>query len=248
VADGVTVLVDAYAPGAAGRYPIVLLRHGLTRSRENFAGWGKDLAARGFVVVAPDARDAWNDDPDGDASDILTVMSWALGDTTLSAKIDPSRRILGGHSSGGLAALVAASRDPSLSALLLLDTEGDDPRGPRAAALVTAPTLGVFGAPNMLCNENGDGVSSFAALAGPRFGLRIEGASHCAAENPSGMGCELPCGSVSDEAQQLYQHYVVGFLEAFIGCDQASFTALATPTNGVDLFTSQNRGSACAPK
>jgi hypothetical protein len=240
-----TVPVDVYAPTAGGPYPLVVLRHGLTRSKEQLAGWGQDLASHGFVAVLPDARVSWRDDAEGDARDMLTVMKWALVEPSLAGKVDPTRRILGGHSSGGLAAIVAASLDPSLKALLLLDTEGDD-LGVTAGAKVSMPTLGIFGEPDTLCNESGTGVGSFQAVTGPRFGMRIRGASHCDAESPSSAGCELPCGATTPNAQGLYRQFGLAFLDAYVNCNAASFAAVdphAQAPAGVEIFSADNRGA-----
>jgi pimeloyl-ACP methyl ester carboxylesterase len=218
------------------------------------------MAAQGFIAVMPDSRMAWNDDPQGDAQDILAVMHWAMSDASLAGKIDPRRRVLGGHSSGGLAALVAASTDPSIRALLLLDTEGTDV-GLQSAAQVSIPTLAIFGDSSVVANDNlvgtamctdsdGTGLGTFQALAGTRFGLRIRGASHCAAESPTSAGCEIPCGSATPEAQQAYQRYVMTFLAAYVACDSTSFPVVdprAPPAvQNVELLASDNRGTPSA--
>jgi dienelactone hydrolase len=245
VDSDVTVPVDVYAPNGGGPYPLVILRHGLTQSKENLAGWGKLLASHGYVAVMPDARVSWMDVPEADAKDMLTVMTWAMRDPSLAGSVDPARRVLGGHSFGGLAALVAASQDPSLRALVLLDTEGQD-LGASDGASISIPTLGIFGEPNADCNESGTGVTSFEAVTGPRFGLRIKGASHCAAESPPGAECEAQCGTVTEQAQALYQQFVMSFLDAYITCNPTSFASVdprVQPPDGVEIFSDENRGT-----
>src|SRR5258708_4425506 len=48
---------DLYRPAsqvsAPGRAPLVVVVHGLFRDRTHMAGWGKRLAAEGFVVAVP---------------------------------------------------------------------------------------------------------------------------------------------------------------------------------------------------
>jgi pimeloyl-ACP methyl ester carboxylesterase len=50
--------VDVYAPALPGRRPVVEISHGLCNTKADFAGWGKLLASRGFVVVIPTRRGA----------------------------------------------------------------------------------------------------------------------------------------------------------------------------------------------
>src|SRR5262249_49445795 len=127
-----------------------------------------------------------------------------------------------------------------------------------AAAKLTIPTLAIFGDRSvvsgfnfvgaMMCtdpDENVTGVSR--ALAGPRFGLRIRGASHCAGESPSDFLCESVCGTATPQSQLVYPRYMMAFLDSYITCNHASFPivdAHAQPIDpSADIFSNDNRGS-----
>jgi dienelactone hydrolase len=259
VAADVSVDADVFVPTASGAFPLLVLRHGLTRSKEALTGWGQALAGHGFVAVIPNNRSSMDHDAQAEAGDMLTVMQWATREPSLAGKVDPQRRVVGGHSSGGLAALIAAVGDPTLRAVVLLDPEAGD-IAVSAGAAVQTPTLAIFGdtsaVPGVfatgplagMCTESdANVVSLFQSLAGPRFGLTIKGASHCAAESPSSAGCELFCGSATPDAQDVYRTYVLAFLDAYVSCNSASFAAVdphAQPlAPSAQIFSNDNRRS-----
>jgi hypothetical protein len=60
------------------------------------------------------------------------------------------------------------------------------------------------------------------------------------------MGCELFCGSTNERNQETYRRYVTAFLDAYVTCNRASFSIVdphAAAIDGVEIFTSDNRGS-----
>lgn len=100
----------------AERRPVILLSHGFGGSARSMAWFGKALAERGYVVVAPDhpgnngidqmtVRGAmmwWER-----AKDLKAALSAAKADPTVGAHIDSARVGVAGFSIGGLTALVA---------------------------------------------------------------------------------------------------------------------------------------------
>ncbi len=121
---GFTANADQDAAMAAGSFPLVLWSHGRTGTRSSYALLCEAIAARGFVVIAPDhAGDVladWLlgtnvDDETNEANrveDARFVLDTALDpDGPLAAfgrGIDPDRIAVAGHSYGGFTALTLA--------------------------------------------------------------------------------------------------------------------------------------------
>jgi pimeloyl-ACP methyl ester carboxylesterase len=106
--------------GAGGR-PLLLV-HGFTGARRDFADHLDAIAAAGWWVVAPDLRGHGESFQPADESayalDTFADDVWALVDA-----LGWTRLVLLGHSMGGMIAQVAAVRRPhALDGLILMDT------------------------------------------------------------------------------------------------------------------------------
>jgi pimeloyl-ACP methyl ester carboxylesterase len=100
----------------------LLLQHGFTGAKEDFADHVDALALRGWHVVAPDFRGhGRSDHPEGEDS-----YAFPLFAADLMALVDAlgwDRYVLLGHSMGGMVAqLVALARPERLAGLVLMDT------------------------------------------------------------------------------------------------------------------------------
>jgi pimeloyl-ACP methyl ester carboxylesterase len=124
------VELEVLEAGAGGR-PLMLV-HGFTGAKEDFADHGDALADRGWHVVAPDNRGhGRSDQPAGEAAYLLD--RFAADVVALADALEWRRFVLLGHSMGGMVAQVVATEHPDrLDALVLMDTshgpvEGVDP-------------------------------------------------------------------------------------------------------------------------
>lgn len=240
--SGAQLATDVYVPDGGGARPLVVLRHGFGRSKTNFTNWGHHLASRGLIVLVPNAR-SLTPDAAQDSDDMLAVLAWAVAQngqagSPLAGRVDGSRRAVAGHSAGGLAAVVAASKDAALSAAVLLDpVEGmSGTPGATAAAATHVPTVAIFAEPAS-CNDNGSGVAMFRALAGPHYGLRTSGATHCDPENPSDSLCANFCGGAATPARQAeFSRYATAFLLAYLICDAPSLPYVDGPAAAADTM------------
>ena len=114
------VTISIAETGEGGR-PL-LLQHGFTGAKEDFADWWDPLAERGWHVVAPDLRGhGASDHPKG-----RDAYSMALFESDLVGLVDAlgwSRLTLLGHSLGGMISqAIAIDRPELLDALVLMDT------------------------------------------------------------------------------------------------------------------------------
>ena len=110
----------------------LLLLHGFTGAKEDFADWIDAFAAHGFHVVAPDNRGHGASGQPTDES----AYSLATSPTTPDGLADAlgwDRFALLGHSMGGMIAQILALAAPErLTALVLMDTTYTRGRGDRS--------------------------------------------------------------------------------------------------------------------
>lgn len=106
------------APAAPGRFPVVLLSHGLGGQPEGFADVAKTLAAAGFVVAAPAYPHTKKHAPAYDRNDVRNQPAdaqYVLGEV-LKLDFAAQRRCAAGFSAGGFttSGMFTAERDPQL--------------------------------------------------------------------------------------------------------------------------------------
>lgn len=179
---GFTSAALADAPAAPGAHPLVVWSHGRSGTRSSYSMLCEALAARGYVVVAPDhpgdtladwllgaaADDATNEEQRVD--DVRFVLGAALGvrpGLDLALEIDAGRIAIAGHSYGGYTALAYAG------------TERADPRVRAIAGLqsftrtipkhvltrVDVPVLMIAGAKDLTTPPDTDADRAFAILS-----------------------------------------------------------------------------------
>jgi pimeloyl-ACP methyl ester carboxylesterase len=236
--DGATLATDLYTPQSGGPYPTIVLRHGFLRGKQNFVAWGKHLASRGFVAIIPTSRAPAAPNPAVDSDDMLALLDWAKAQSgqtgsPLQSKVDEQRLAVIGHSAGGLAAALAAAKRPTLRAAVLFDPVDVGP-GAAAAPTTKMPVAVLFAEPGA-CNLQGNYVPIYQTFGGPRFGLKVIGAQHCAPEDPSDAVCELACGgAATTEQHTAFRRYATAFLEVYLRCDPSSQTYLDGAAAKVD--------------
>jgi predicted dienelactone hydrolase len=107
------------APPADGKFPLVVVSHGMFGNADNQAWFAGAMARRGYVVAAINhpGTSTWSRDPDQRRQlwerprDISRVIDYAATSPELSALVDPAQVFMAGHSLGGFtAALLAGAR------------------------------------------------------------------------------------------------------------------------------------------
>lgn len=111
---GIEAIEDAAV--ASGRFPLVVLSHGMYGNAMNQSWLASRLAQKGYVVAAvnhpgtstwarddDDARQLWER-----PRDVSRLIDQLLSSSSLSASIDPERVFMAGHSLGGFTAMLLA--------------------------------------------------------------------------------------------------------------------------------------------
>jgi pimeloyl-ACP methyl ester carboxylesterase len=188
---GCSLSYTLYRPPATHRTtaarPLVILGHGFLRSQKHMAGLamaiaeaGIPAATIGFCNMRP-----WNGRHQQNGSDMIALAS------RLAPTVGAEATLYAGFSAGGLAALIAARRDPGSLGVVTLDLVDAEGLGRRAAAGLRKPLVGLMGEPTN-CNAHGNGRAVFGAS--PQSALHaIAGATHCDFEAPTDRICKLLC-------------------------------------------------------
>lgn len=179
--DWVTYLPDRSASDCA-----VLLAHGFMRDLGSMRGWAAHWASHGVAttVVSFCASRLTKGNHDLNADDLVSV----------ARRLHTGPILYAGFSAGGLAAFLAASRDPRAVAYLGLDAVDSGALAAAASAAFRVPALFLLGEPSA-CNARGNFVPSIPS-DGTAAALRIAHATHCLFENPLDGRCECVCGRV----------------------------------------------------
>ena len=117
--DGGSINALLYVPHAQQAYPLLAIRHGLSKKKINtlaLTKYGKHFASRGFVVLLPNARTESFTDFEIEADDINDCMKWAVNRSkqtgnSLSGKINETKQAVRGVSAGGLVATIATAKN-----------------------------------------------------------------------------------------------------------------------------------------
>jgi dienelactone hydrolase len=189
------------AAPAGGRFPLVLLSHGLTGLPSYLAPIGTRWAAAGFVVAAPAYPHTKHGAPQFAVSDVANQpadASYVITEVLASdpAHIDPAAIAAAGHSAGGYTTtgLLSSHRDPRLRAAVVI-----------AGALLggaytgrPTPVLFVHGDADQTVSYPNGGRPAYAALPWPKAFLTLEGGDHGRYLSPGNRGFDQMIATTTD--------------------------------------------------
>jgi predicted dienelactone hydrolase len=187
---GFTSTALADATPAPGRHPLVIWSHGRSGTRSSYSMLCEGLAARGYVVIAPDhpgdtlgdwllgaaVDDATNETQRVD--DVRFVIDAALGQRPgldLIPLVDANRIAVAGHSYGAYTAFALAGTEPPDARVRGVAGLESFTRtlSRRVLARIEVPTLMVVGARDLTTPPDTDADRAFAVLRTKR-GRRID--------------------------------------------------------------------------
>ncbi len=254
--DGGSISALLYVPHAQQAYPLLAIRHGLSKKKIKYLSltkYGKHFASRGVVVLLPNARTESFTDFEIEADDINDCMKWAVNRSkqtgnSLSGKINETKQAVGGVSAGGLVATIATAKnntDPNAlikyRALMCFEPGDINGLGQYYAPMISTPTVTIFGE-NTVCSTFTSGAVIFHKVTGPAYGLKVIGADHCDIESRYSLGCTITClGGWDEYHNKSYRRYGTAFLETYLKCDSDAFPyingSIAQSDTRIELYT-----------
>jgi pimeloyl-ACP methyl ester carboxylesterase len=209
-----------FGPAAPGSGPAVLIAHGFLRNGDFMQGWAEALASRGVTAFTVDlcASSTPGGRPADNGADLVALRK-ALG---------LSEVVYVGVSAGGLAALVAASRDPEATrGVLLLDPVNAGGQARSAAGRIQAPVAALVAKPQT-CNAWRNIDRALHTLPDATI-VRIDAASHCDFEWPTDQFCRVACLSLGtrerqESAEEAIRAIGLGFVSALAHEGDAGLT------------------------
>jgi predicted dienelactone hydrolase len=159
-ASGRSFAVDIYYPGtaagsgasvASGQFPVVSFGHGWLQSTGSYSNLMGHLASWGLVVIAPRSQGGLFPNHGAFADDLNAALTWMVGQNTVSSsrfygRVRTDKLGLSGHSMGGGAAVVAASRNnANVDTVGTMEAANTNPSAITAATSVTSPGLWIGG-------------------------------------------------------------------------------------------------------
>ncbi len=226
VAEVWVATVVYYAEDLAEAAPVVVVVHGAGRNGSRHEELASTLASRGFVAVVPDMPTGMLDaDHDSHAAIVSGLLDWALaqsGDSgsPIEGRVDAVARGVVGHSWGGLAVFLAASRDPSIRAVVGFDPVDDSALAAAEVGALAGPSIHVM-AEAEGCNDDW-ATAVFPSAAAPKRRFTVAASGHCDPEDPTDFLCPTVCGvDENRDATPVYRRYAVAWLGCLLQGDEA---------------------------
>lgn len=192
---------------AAGAYPVVAFGHGFTQASSRYQSVLAALAARGYVVIAPNTETGLFPNHGRLADDLALAIRWAQ---RTQPNAHPSLDAVTGHSMGGGAAVLAADRNPTIDSVITFAAAETRPSATVASGGITVPAMFVVGSQDRVVRPETTR-QMYAAKPSPASFASITGGYHCGFLDSSsflGLGCDS--GSISRSAQLAITRTLLG--------------------------------------
>lgn len=209
-----------YIPGNRGSlpkqpYPLVVMVHGFLMSSNQQSSTCRYLAERGFAVLAPNmSRIMWGkENRTKNVKDVVDQTVWLIKqsktpNSPFFGLCDASRMAIAGNSSGGAicfeAALEAQKVNLPYHALCSLEGVPWDRTLSQVKDIEPMNILTLRAEP-CLCNYHSNVLKYTERLRFATDDVKINGAHHCDAENPTSVGCMSVCGTSHKKFRRLFE-------------------------------------------
>jgi dienelactone hydrolase len=167
-----------FAPTSGRRRPIVALGHGWLQSADRYADTMRYLASWGIIVVAPNTHRSIFSSHQGLALDLSRALRAVATGQLGGGRVRGDLRRMGvmGHSTGGGAAMLAASKDNAIKAVVTVTAAETRPSAIEAAGRVQVPSLHLIGADDTFAMSDGERIAK--SCTGPAQLRVVKGSGH----------------------------------------------------------------------
>jgi hypothetical protein len=212
------------------RFPVIAFGHGFFMGWDSYEYLWNLLTSHGYIVAFPTTESGLSPSHEDFGKDLALVIADLKieGQTSTSFFFDviDSTSCVMGHSMGGGAAHLAASYDPSITAIATLAAAETNPSAISAAASITIPTLIFAGANDCITPIPEHQQPIYDAFASScKTMVTVTGASHCqfAGSNFACSFGELTCSpaaaiSAADQ-QALVAEFLIPWLNNYLKYD-----------------------------
>lgn len=169
------LLAEPSGPAGVAACPVVAFGHGFAQAPGRYLSILTDLAAHGYVVVAPATQTRIWPSHARLAVDLWRALEWARSSVEHA---DPDRCAVAGHSMGAGAALLAAQRHTRIDTTVTFAAARTRPSSVDAAAAIRADALFVVGSLDRIVPPETTR-SIYAAKPAPATFATIVGGYHC---------------------------------------------------------------------
>ncbi|MFF3501763.1 alpha/beta hydrolase family protein [Streptomyces sp. NPDC003247] len=195
----------ADAPVAAGAHPGLAFGHGFLQDVSQYASLLGHYASWGFVTVAPKSQGGLLPSHSSFADDLNAALTWltvqnGTSGSRFAGAVDTARLGVAGHSMGGGAALLAASRNTAVRSVSTTAAAETSPSAVTASAALAVPAQYVGGSSDSIAPVAANQQKMYDAKPAPAQLRVITGGFHCGFVDAWALGCDS--GSLTRAAQQ----------------------------------------------
>jgi len=198
-----------------GPFPVVVMVHGFLMSSNQQSNTCYFLAQRGFVVLAPNMSKVMlgSTNRTENVNDVVDQTVWLVEqskkpDSKYYGLVDPKRMAIAGNSSGGAVCFEVALRAQEVGTPFrtLCSLEGVPwDRTLNKMKDIEPMHILALRAESCLCNYHWNVLAYLKQLKFAADDVKVNGAHHCDAENPTSIGCMSVCGSSHEKFRRLFQ-------------------------------------------
>ena len=211
-------------------YPLVVMVHGFLMSSNEQKYNAQFLAQRGLIVLCPNMTKILLGSKirDENVLDVVDQTKWLIEQSKLPTSpcyklLDAKRTAIAGNSSGGAvcfeAALEAQKQKIPFQAMCTMEGVPWDRTLDKVSALEPLQLLTLRAEP-CLCNFHSNILKYVERLKFPADDIKINGAHHCDAENPTSLGCMSVCGTSHEKYRRLFQLVTYLYLKEVLKAPQ----------------------------
>lgn len=196
-------------------YPVVLMIHGFLMSSNEQRHTSYYLAQRGIAVICPnmDKIMLGSERRTRNVEEVVDQLNWLVKESKKKGSpyyglFDSSRLAIAGNSSGGALCFegVLQAQKIKMPFISMCSLEGVpwDRTLSRVKEVEPLNILTLRAEP-CICNYHWNVLKYIKALNFPTDDVKINGAHHCDAENPTTIGCMSVCGTTHNKYRRLFE-------------------------------------------
>ncbi|MFD3869436.1 alpha/beta hydrolase [Streptomyces sp. NPDC058623] len=210
---------------ATGVHPGLAFGHGFVQDISRYENTLRHYASWGFITVTPKSQGGVFPSHSAFADDLNAGLAWltaqnAATGSRFAGAVDTSRYALSGHSMGGGAAMLAASRNPAVKSVSTLAAAETNPSAAAAGSALSIPAQYVGGSKDTVAGVDGHQRKMYDAKPAPTQLRVITGGFHCGFTDSAGFGCDS--GSITrTEQQRLVRSVTTSYLLFTLGLDNS---------------------------